>query len=438
MLSVGWKLHVLGISHKSANLALREQFYLDKQATGLLLNRLKEVCNIQEALVLSTCNRTEVYYQVPSPPTTDPVPDYASQIIHLLCQPAQMTKKVPLDVFYHLSSTQASIEHLFQVCLGLDAQVQGDQQIISQSKQAYELSTYENMAGPYLHRLMHSIFYTNKRIATQTRWRTGAASVPYAATQLIQQLLGENKQAQIIVIGLGAVGQDMLQQLSTVPNTQLNVSNRTWETAQKMTTLYPCQAIPFEQLPNTLAQYDVIITCLGPSTGSATTSLITKENLTSHRKNPLLLIDLSVPRTINQDLQSLPGVLLYNIDEIKEQTTQAMEQRNQALPRVQKIIQEQLDAFENWTEEMNYSPLIQQLKDTLEALRQEELAQHLKGMNTAESKKIEQITKGLIQRIMKYPVLTIKTACKRGEGDQLAKTLVDLFELKAPVNKPSE
>ena len=421
MLSISWQLHLVGISHKSAPIEVREEFYVDKARTYLLLRKLNTL-GITEALVLSTCNRTEIYYHSSA---ADHTPE---RILSVLFDTMDAKNPNP-DHFYH--QTEGNLQYLFRVALGIEAQVTGDQQIIHQCKEAYALSSAESMAGPHLHRLLHNIFYTSKRVATETAWRTGISSVPYVAAQLIKQLCNKNTPANVLIVGTGEVGQHVLQYLSKTPSIQLTLCNRTMERATTLQNQYNCAVIAYETLFDALPQYDVLITCIEQG-GQHTAPLIQPQHITN--SNPLLCIDLSVPRAIAPSVADLSHVLLYNIDEMQQQTEEALQHRQQALPEVEAIMAEQIAAFSVWEEEMSYSPLIQQLKDMLESLRQQELAQHSKKLNSDVYAQVEDITKGLIQRIMKNPILHIKGACKRGEVDKLAQALVDLFDLKQNVD----
>ena len=399
-----WPLKVLGVSHKIASISSRERFYLDEAQSGQLLTQLRDVCDIREAMILSTCHRTEIYYVSKETRSKD---------IRALLG----VGKEEQALFYEQNDAEASIAHLFSVALGRDAQVLGDQQVLHQTKQAYQRSADLQMAAPHLHRLLHSIFYTHKRVAKETDWCDGTMSVPYAAVELIRSLLQNRKTYKILVLGLGDVGKDVSRNLQYLRETpKVYVSNRTACKSEAIAKEYGFESIPFSSYRDYLMQVDVVITCVEHQH-----YLITKEMLQNGRTTttPLYLLDLSVPRSIESEVEKLPGIVLHNIDDLKTVTSRINDKRTEALANVERISKEVETSFLAWCEEYAFSPVIQRLKEVLEQLRQEEMANALKGLDHEESKKVDKITRALVQRILKYPVLNLKAACKRGEADTM-------------------
>ena len=411
-----WPLKVLGISHKSAALHLREHFSYEESKCAQLLLQLRDVCSIEEALLLSTCNRTEIYYVSEK--------DRSHDIYALLCANKASTEQHQA-LFYKKNSSHLAVSHLFSVALGIDAQVLGDQQVLHQVKRSYKLSTELQMAWPCLHRLMHTIFYSHKRIAKETNWCSGTASVAYAAVELLRSLLKDYDKVNVLLLGLGEIGKDIGRNLQHLGASQIFVTNRTNNKATTLAQDYGYKAIPFANYKAYLGQVEAVITCT-----SQAGLLITKEMLQRRQVPCQYLLDLSVPRSIQSNVSELPGILLYNIDEIKETTSRTLAQRKEALPAVEKIAKEAQEDFQTWCQEYTFSPAIHRFKELLEQLRKEEMSRHLKSLNNKEREKIDKITRSLLQRIIKYPVLRLKAACKQGEANTLADLLVDLFDLE--------
>ena len=427
-----WSFYVQGISYENANVSQRERFYLSEIQIRLLIERLKEVCAIREVLVLCTCHRTEIYYTLPP---QAPEETHHTVIRLLRHVSGNMSQEVPDKYFYHFS-TEKAIQHLFEVSLGMRSQVHGDRQVISQVKQAYERSTEQKAVEPYLHRLMHSLFYTHKLINKHTLWREGAASIAYAAVKLLEALLKDAKKPKILLLGLGKAGRDVLGYLSE--NTlkfDVTLANRTLQKALDFAKIHNYKVIKWEEIQKNMPPFHAIITCIN---GYA--PFITKEMLSKTQKDPTYIIDLSVPRTVKENVTEHPGTLLYNIDEMKEKTSKAQKQRLKALPKMREIIEEQIEAFAQWTKEMQYLPMLHKLKNALEEMRKAEVAQHIKHLSEKEKDAVEKITKSFIQRIVKEPAIHIKSVCKRNETNHLAKALVYLFDIEQQekLNKSAE
>ncbi|MES2387142.1 MAG: glutamyl-tRNA reductase [Bacteroidota bacterium] len=413
---------VLGCNHHTAPLAVREKLALRETAIRNLLLQLKELPDLSDALVISTCNRTEIYYAAPQ--------DHSEAIIALL---ADACGQKAADIAPHLRHTTDSAEtakHLFDVALGLDASVVGDMQVIGQVKQAYQMCADTGLAGPYLHRLLHTIFFANKKVVQETRFREGAASVSYAAMELVQELTGERTDTRVLVLGLGEIGADTARNLHSNGFRNLQICNRTEEKAAALQAELGEGAthIAFAEVWNAIAWADVVI-----SSVAADTAFINADKLAPAMQglSYKYLIDLSVPRSIDPAVENLNGALVYNIDSINVRVSQALEVRMAAIPHVEAIRDTALEEFGDWSREMIVSPTIQKLKSALEQIRLEEMSRFTRKMNDDESRLADQITKSIMQKVLKLPVLQLKAACRRGDADTLIDVLNDLFNLEA-------
>ena len=409
----------VSISYKSAPLNIRELISFNEEACKRLLKYFKEFTPITEAVVLSTCNRTEVYYSAEK--------DLSHDIIKLIALERGITDMdLYRDYFVVYDKHQEALQHLFDVAMGLEAQVVGDLQIGNQVKRAYQWSADEDMAGPFLHRLMHTIFFTNKRVVQETAFRDGAASVSYAAVELIGELTSGIAQPKILVVGLGEIGEDVVRNLEYLKNKEVLIANRTAQKAEAIAAECGYTAVPFEKVYEYLQQADVVI-----SSVSNRDPIIGKKHFAEGEQLTYkYLLDLSVPRSIEKEVEEVHGVLLYNIDAIHSKTSEALEKRLAAIPQVKDIINASMADLLDWSKEMEVSPTIHKLKNALEQIRQDEIARHLKGMTQDETQLVEKVTKNIMQKIIKLPVLQLKAACKRGEAETLIDVLNDLFDLE--------
>jgi glutamyl-tRNA reductase len=407
---------VISLSYKKAPLEVRESLTLDEAQTKAFYLKLRDVLGLNEALVLSTCNRTEVYYKSEN--------NLSEALIGILAAEKSVSSVDILPYFDQINEESDASRYLFEVSLGLESQVLGDQQIINQVKNAYQWSADMQMAGPFVHRILHAVFFANKRLVQETAFRDGTASTSYATVDLMESFLPMMNNPKVLVIGLGEIGEDVAKTLFEKGHKNITLCNRTEEKATKMALDFGFEAIAFEALGAVCGKFDVVI-----STVRSEKYILTEKCLIN-RKSVTYLFDLSVPRSIDPKVETLPGVVLYELDEIQKKTELAIQTRREAIPQVKAIIAEMVADLSDWSKELQVSPTIQKLKSALEQIRKEEVARYVKGMTDAEAEKVEKITSGMMQKIIKLPVLQLKAACKRGEADTLIDVLNDLFDLE--------
>ena len=406
----------LALSYKTAPLKIREQVSLNEAGAKQLLHFLKDYTQATDILVVSTCNRTEIYYVADK--------DLSEDIFKGL----SLIKKPERGFEQHFAKYEgvACIRHLFEVGIGLDAQVIGDLQISGQVKNAYQWSADENVAGPFLHRLMHTIFFANKRVVQETAFRDGAASISYAAKELAEDLTLGIREPKVLVVGVGEIGQDVCLNLVNSKFKDIVILNRTVEKAEKLAAKTGFRFSSVENIEEEIRKADVIISSVSGNEPLINRELLKNIPIHSHK----YFIDLSIPRSIEPGIEDVAGAIVYNLDDIEEKTNEAVEKRRSSVPQVQAIIQQAISEFEDWSKEMIVSPTIQKLKNALEQIRKEELARYLKTASTEEAAKLDEMSKSLMQKILKYPVLQLKAACKRGDAESLSEVLQELFNLE--------
>jgi glutamyl-tRNA reductase len=287
------------------------------------------------------------------------------------------------------------------------------------------------MAGPFLHRLMHTIFFANKRVVQETSFRDGAASISYAAKELAGDLTNGIKNPKALVVGVGEIGQDVCLNLVNSKFKDVTILNRTLEKAERLALKCGFAFKSIELLQEEIAKADVIISSVSGNEPLINRQMVGTMNLLSHK----YFIDLSIPRSVEPSLEELPGAIVYNLDDIQEKTNEAVERRKAAVPQVHAILKEAMAEFEDWSKEMIISPTIQKLKNALEQIRKEELSRFLKNAKPEEAARLEEMSRSLMQKILKYPVLQLKAACKRGDAESLTELLHDLFNLEKQPSK---
>ena len=408
----------IGASFKKADLQLREAISLNDDERNNLIQEIKEFTGCNEVLVISTCNRTGIYYNNKEV--------LSEEIIKLLGVKKGIDKLLShRESFLEITEHSEAVDYLFRVSMGLESQVIGDIQISNQFKRAYQASADLEACGPFLHRVMHSIFFTNKKVIQETSYRDGTASVSYAAVELAQEFGANFKETKILVLGLGEIGVDVARNLKDVENCQITLCNRTASVAEELSKELNFNSCLIEDLEDAIHEHHVII-----SAAQVETPLITLDMLDAKKVGLKYFIDLSIPRSIAENITNVPGTLVYNIDNINSKTSETLKKRTEAIPKVEAIIKEALLDLMTWEQEMEVSPTINKLKNALEDIRKQEIDRYVKNLDTESLEQVENITKGMMQKIIKLPVLQLKAACQRGEAETLIDVLNDLFNLE--------
>ena len=414
---------VLSLSYKKAPVEVREVLSVDDILAKEFLEEFPHITEVNDLLVLSTCNRTEIYYSSDK--------DLSSEIIvYLGSKKGLQNPTAYLKYFDTILHSEKAAEYLFRVSMGLEAQVVGDLQIINQIKRAYQLTADNNMAGPFLHRLLHTIFFANKRVVHETAFRDGAASVSYATAELIKTLAQGFVDAKVLILGVGEIGEDLAKNLIG-SNFEIVLTNRSEDKLLEVAQNCGMRSLSFANIKSRLEEFDIVVSSLPVK------DFIDISDISTTQNNGLsYFIDLSIPRSISPAIESIAGISLYNIDEIQDKTSQAVQKRVNAIPQVEAIVAESMVEFLDWSREMEVSPTIQKLKNALEEIRQEELKKHLKNVSPEIEAFADKFSKSITNKIMKLPVLQLKAACQRGEAETLIDVLNDLFNLeKDPVKE---
>lgn len=405
------------ISHKKASLQLRGQIALNEEESKALMLKMRETFEVSEVLVLSTCNRTEVYYVSEN--------NLGEEIIRLIASQKILSSNEVLPYFEIIDDHNEAVRYLFEVSMGLHSQVVGDLQIPNQVKHAYQWAADVQMAGPFLHRLLHTIFFTNKKIVQETSFRDGAASTSYATVEVMETFLPLLSNPKVLVVGLGEIGEDVCRTLADKGYKNITITNRTLEKAQKLANELSFEVADYQFVNQNILDADIVI-----SSVRCESPIITKETLKDKTLAVKYLIDLSVPNSIATDIEEVTGVVAYDLDTIQRRANEALQRRMEAIPQVLSIISDAIGEFNNWSQEMIVSPTIQKLKGALEQIRKEEMARFVKELSAEEAEKMEKITASMMQKIIKLPVIQLKAACKRGEAETLIDVLNDLFNLE--------
>lgn len=329
---------VIGVNHQTAPVPVREQFAFPDAAIPTALACLRQKGLAEEGVILSTCNRVELYAATSLAP-----PDSFCSLQNFLVETRNAQQLNGSSYFYTKTEPQ-SIEHLFRVACGLDSMVLGETEILGQLKHAYELAMQHRHTGALLNKAFQKAFNVAKLIRTETQIQRGSVSVANVAVELAEKVFSSLKEHPVLIIGAGDTGEKTARALLSRGASRILVTNRTYETAQALAEALGGQAIPFHAWEDSFAQVDIVI-----SSTSAPHYILDcprLQPLMSLRKNrPLLLIDIAVPRDIDPEVNMMDNVFLYNIDDLQAIADDYLKQRRQEIVRCEALIGERVQAL---------------------------------------------------------------------------------------------
>lgn len=333
-------LLVVGMNHKTAPVEIREKISIGAKQIVEVNRLLKTSASLEENLILSTCNRVEIYA------LANHNNGHVNEIENFLSQYHNLDISNYKDRLY-VYKNQAAIEHLFKVASGLDSMVIGEMEILHQVKQAYQDARESRTTGKVLNRLFEKAFNTSKEIRTETSITRGVISVGSLAVRLANKILGELSDKKVLIIGAGKVGEQLVLYLKKDGIGSIQVTNRTLEKAQGLAARFSAQALPFESFKSKLTEMDIIIT----STGAPHYILRKKEILSlisARKQRPLLIIDLAVPRDVESEINKIDNVYLYNIDDLQKIVDETIIFRKNELDTCLRIIRSSSEKFISW------------------------------------------------------------------------------------------
>ena len=376
--------YVIGISYKKADAKLRGLFNLSPTKKANLLNQAKSL-GIEGLLTTSTCNRTEVYGLVKDP----------SILINLLCENTDGNKE-SFDKVAYTFKNQEAISHMFNVGAGLDSQILGDFEIISQLKLSAKISKKYNLLDAFLERLVNSVLQASKRIKNETKLSTGATSVSFASVQYILNSVSKINEKNILLFGTGKIGRNTCENLiKHTKNEHITLINRTLEKAEKLAGKFKVLAKNYSQLQEEIAKADVLIVATG-----AQNPTIDKELIVSEKD--LLILDLSIPKNVSENVKKLPNVELIHLDELSSITDKTLKERKNQIPAARTIISEIQDEFETWLENRKFAPTIKALKEKLSIFAKTEINNQRKKDSSFNLDQADLISSNIVQKITNH------------------------------------
>ncbi|MYB73659.1 MAG: glutamyl-tRNA reductase [Acidimicrobiia bacterium] len=411
----------IGINHRSAPLGLLERMTIDESALPKALADLISREHVSEAVVLSTCNRIEVYV------FAETFHGAFQNVRDFLAETAHVAPEEFSDALYAHYEADA-VSHLFSVACGLDSAVLGENEIQGQVKSAWETARLEGTCGSSLNNLFRHATVVGKRARTETGISRHITSVSQAAVALATERLDGLAGRQLMVLGAGDMGEGMAASLARSEAAEVVVANRTTGRAEELAQRIGGRAVGLHEMSAELAVVDVLLTSTGAS------SMILEhcdvaEIMAERANRPLLIVDVAVPRDVDPAAGDLDGVTLLDMDDLRAFADRGLRERRAELDRVRGIIDDELNRYLDHSSAREAAPLIAAFRTRAEILRKEELDRYAGGLSPAEREAVEAATRGLVGKLLHEPTVRLKDAAGSPRGDRLAEALRDLFDL---------
>jgi glutamyl-tRNA reductase len=418
-------LLLVGISHRTAPVDLRER--VDFQARGLsgALNALSALGTAREAVVLSTCNRAEIYA------SCDDLERARADVPRFICEFHGVDRGALLPHVYELSDLEAA-RHLFRVAAGLDSLVVGEPQILGQVKEAHSAAADAQTAGPVLNRLFHTSFGVGKRVRTETGLGSGAVSISYAAVALARKIFGDLKGRNVLVIGAGEMGKLTAVHMKSQGVQRVTIVSRTMSHAARTAdAIGGASAAPWEEIDAALGASDIVITATG-----ATAPILTKAHVEAvmrpRRNRPLFIIDIALPRDVEPAAGEIEQVFLYNIDDLQATVQENLAKRAGEVARAEGIVADELTKFAAWFRSRGAIPTIVALRQKFEAIRRAELDRldyKLAPLPPDARARVEEVTRLVVEKLLLTPTEQLKALDDPETVHTHADALARLFKL---------
>ena len=420
------RLLALGISHKTAPLALRERLALPEGRAASVLHELVGHAEIHEAVAISTCNRTELYLVA-----SDPV-EAENAALSALSRQAGIPPTELLGSLYSLRGMDA-VRHLLGVAAGLDSMIVGEAEIQGQVKRAYELALVEGVTGPIVNRLFRDALATGKRARTETAIGRSRVSVSSVAVELARGILGELDSRRVLVIGAGENGELTAKALRERGVETVFVANRRYDRAIGLAQRFGGQAVRFDALPREMEAADIVV-----SSTASPHQLVGRDELElvmeQRGGRPLLLIDIAVPRDIDPSVRELPGITLFDMDDLQREVARNLSGREAEVTKVHAIIEQETERYGDWLASLDVVPTIAALRERGEEIVQRVLRENdgrWESLAEADRRRVEMMARAVVNRMLHEPTLRIKDSAERGGSYVQLQALRELFGLEA-------
>jgi glutamyl-tRNA reductase len=428
-------LHILkvGFNYKTAPVEIREKLTFQESSLSDAMIELKNQKSILENVIVSTCNRTEVYAVV------DQLHTGRYYIKNFLAEWFNLDKE-EFSAYLRITEDDGAMEHLFRVSTGLDSMVLGETQILGQVRQAFLTSQQAKTTGTVFNELFKQAITFGKRAHNETAIGEHAVSISYAAVELAKKIFGDLKNKQVAILGAGKMGELSAKNLQGSGATNITVVNRTLQKAEELAEKFNASAASFEQLLDVLVDADILIS----STGSDSL-VLKKEMLQAIQKErkgrPLFLVDIAVPRDIDPAISEMDDVFLYDIDDLQHIVDSNLEARKTAATQIELMVEEEILTFKEWLKTLGVVPVIAALREKAQSIQEEtmlSIERKMPDLTAREKKVLNKHTKSIINQLLKEPITQAKELAGKENAEASLQLFVNIFGIEEEVKSNFE
>ena len=418
-------LLALGLSHKTASLALRERLAFTEGRATAVLAELRAHPEIHEAVAISTCNRTELYLAV-----GDAV-EAESAALGVLARQGGIRPTELLGRLYSMRETEA-VRHLFEVASGLDSMIVGEAEVQGQVKRAYELALVEGATGPLTNRLFRDALAAGKRVRTETGVGRSRVSVSSVAVDLARAVIGPLESRSVLVVGAGENGEGVARAFSAMGVRTMFVANRHYDRAIGLAQRFGGDAVRFDELPAELVRADIVVCATG-----SPHQIVGREELelvaTQRAGRPLILIDIAVPRDIDAAVREVPGITLLDMDDLQREVARNLSGREAEASRARSLIDDEVERYRAWLASLEVVPTVAALRERGEAIARAVLRENESRWETvseADRQRLDRMARAIVSRMLHEPTRRLKHAPEGQDSYVYVQALRELFALE--------
>ncbi len=414
---------LLGVNHKTTPLEIREKLALSEGYENPL-QALASIDGINEHYLVSTCNRVEVLYTTVNPEETK------QKVLKFLFGDA--VAQNDLDKYVYHYENEEAVQHLFMVASSLDSMIVGEAQILGQLKEAYRYASEQRASGTVLNKLLHKSFFVAKRVRTETKIGASAVSISYAAVELARKIFGQLDNKSVMLVGAGEMAELAAEHLVGQGVANVVVANRTLERAVKLARRFNGQAVSLDELIDQLEHVDIVISSTG-ATGTILSKNDVKPVMRERRNRPIFFIDIAVPRDLDQNINDLDNVYLYDIDDLHNVVEMNRAERDREAVKAERIVAEETLKFSHWLDNMEVNPTIVDLRKMADEICRVELEKtigKIKDISPRQQKSIEKMASAIMAKMLHNPMQFLKTDNSRCvDRRERITTVRDIFQL---------
>lgn len=414
----------LGHNHETATIDIRERFAFGPEQLVEALARVRTAPSVRESVILSTCNRNEIYSVV-----TD-INAALSELSRFLTDFHQVEPDL-VDHCFHSLEQERAVEHLFSVASGIDSMVVGETQISAQLKSAFDSARQTATTGPILNRLFTAAFEAGKKVRRHTRVSEGSVSVSSCAVELARKIFTPLEDKVVLLVGAGETCRQTARILRDHGVSKFIVANRTVERAAALADRLGGSAVSLDHLADTVSRADIVITSTS-SPGHLLTASDVRTLMQGRRNSPLFFIDLSVPRDIDPAVRSMDNVFRYDIDDLSAIAEENRSRRTTEVVKAGEIIRNEVIAFMSWYRSLDAQPTVVSLRRRFEAIGEDEVKRIRRRFPSEMQDDLDSLSRSIVNKLLHHPTIEIKNAASRGDDTYLVHALRQLFHLENP------